>query len=751
MEHATSDAANGPAVWAYLFVEGYFDLDGCKAELGWMDVPLPRKSGVPSPGDLLLLVGASGVLHAVVEVERNLGKTKAPRETRRYWKERKYRKVTHPRVRVRFVSRDTIGSITPSEAEISRLRRTQWFRLTRLPLEGESTGVGDEPGSPAATTNARITSVASDGFEPSLLAQEQEEHRRDPAHDDVLQSTDTTVAQSRQTQSVSTHATASFSTEAGEACPTVNRYTPPDPLEKLQANVGPEEPANASDAVRASRPSRTVKKTVSHDPDRHSEPHVRSWGHSKRRIVLALSGPEYINALRSKLGLTQEGFADRIRTTQSAVSKWERGVSVPGEHDWAHIQAEFGDIELASTHNVASRTQSATIQLPLEERRYQCRRILKWTARFGEIDGFEIQQLGIAEDVLETWADSLLTYRPGGCFVVTPLFIDHVGTGAEPEVFTDQLALTLLGDSTKALRSEQLGIEDHVWEHLGTWHLTLPGEPTERDELYLRVPVSQGANRNETECLDVFSKLPAPVIRRLIENPEFVSQQSEWSARDSSLKGLGVLSRQAKLGMQRPLFLSTYRLSLTNSGYVSVRSSDRREVIKRQHVVSGLPLYTADEWKDGIAFEREAATERLLENPLHAVLVQLEMHRLVAGLHGQASIALRPTSNGECIAEISDAESQPLWRVCRVQLTSLDYLPVGQSARDSFWTDAVQIALANLMTLGVMENVGGRYQFSESFKSKLVANPGHAQNRGEKTFRVHLLQYIESLRQGGAG
>ncbi len=36
---------------------------------------------------------------------------------------------------------------------------------------------------------------------------------------------------------------------------------------------------------------------------------------------------EYIRQKRIDAGLTQKGFADRLFVTESAVSKWERGVS----------------------------------------------------------------------------------------------------------------------------------------------------------------------------------------------------------------------------------------------------------------------------------------------------------------------------------------------------------------------------------------------------------------------------------------
>ena len=38
---------------------------------------------------------------------------------------------------------------------------------------------------------------------------------------------------------------------------------------------------------------------------------------------------EYIRQKRAEAGLTQKGFADRLFVTESAVSKWERGLSYP--------------------------------------------------------------------------------------------------------------------------------------------------------------------------------------------------------------------------------------------------------------------------------------------------------------------------------------------------------------------------------------------------------------------------------------
>ena len=59
----------------------------------------------------------------------------------------------------------------------------------------------------------------------------------------------------------------------------------------------------------------------------------------------------------------------------------------------------------------------------------------------------------------------------------------------------------------------------------------------------------------------------------------------------------------------------------------------------------------------------------------------------------------------------------------------------------------VGVALANLIAVGVMELSGDRYRLTESFGSDLKAHPGHPQNRGEKPFRVRLLQYLEKLQE----
>lgn len=60
----------------------------------------------------------------------------------------------------------------------------------------------------------------------------------------------------------------------------------------------------------------------------------------------------------------------------------------------------------------------------------------------------------------------------------------------------------------------------------------------------------------------------------------------------------------------------------------------------------------------------------------------------------------------------------------------------------------MKVALANLVALRVMEQVGPTVRLAEPFSSELKAHPGHPQNRGEKACRVRLLQHLEGL-QGG--
>ncbi len=51
---------------------------------------------------------------------------------------------------------------------------------------------------------------------------------------------------------------------------------------------------------------------------------ARLTGHYTESIVRLVQGKE-LRAVRQKLGLTQEGFAERLGVTANSVARWERG------------------------------------------------------------------------------------------------------------------------------------------------------------------------------------------------------------------------------------------------------------------------------------------------------------------------------------------------------------------------------------------------------------------------------------------
>ena len=80
-----------------------------------------------------------------------------------------------------------------------------------------------------------------------------------------------------------------------------------------------------------------------------------------------------------------------------------------------------------------------------------------------------------------------------------------------------------------------------------------PGEPKWHE--YLAVPAIEAADKAASERLDVFAQLPPTLIGELVREPGFLAEQQQWSAQAVGKVNLGVLSRQLKVGVRRPLFL----------------------------------------------------------------------------------------------------------------------------------------------------------------------------------------------------
>ena len=377
------------------------------------------------------------------------------------------------------------------------------------------------------------------------------------------------------------------------------------------------------------------------------------------------------------------------------------------------------------------------------------RRLLHHLATYGELTSLEEEQLAVGDQDIEAWLDALLVARPG-TRVVSPLFLSLIEDDPSPVRFTPQLAVRLMGHHVERVVKQPLEpIEQYVWERFGSWRLPQPHPGDEKWHGYLALPAAEPADKAASERLDLFSQLPSTIISELVREPGFLSEQQQWSAQAAGKTNLGALSRQLKLGVRRPLFLSHIRLPELSSDPLRFHDLPLSEVLSRNHVVAGMPLCTPDEWTSGAALGRDAVVGRLLEHPLHAVIVQLEAHRMMAGLSGQVASTLQALADGGCAVEVAGTDRGPLWKACRTLLVDLGFWPAGASTADSFWSSAVQVALANLTAAGVMESAGGGYRLTESFGSDLKAHPGHPQNRGEKPFRVRLLQYLEGL-QGGA-
>jgi len=92
----------------------------------------------------------------------------------------------------------------------------------------------------------------------------------------------------------------------------------------------------------------------------------------------------------------------------------------------------------------------------------------------------------------------------------------------------------------------------------------------------------------------------------------------------------------------------------------------------------------------------------------------------------------------------------PLWLACRTLLEELGFWPAAHSSKDATWESAVSHAVGNLKTLDVLEDLGNEIHLTNQFASKIKAHPGHCQNRGEKSYRVRLAQYLEKLSRGAS-
>jgi hypothetical protein len=393
----------------------------------------------------------------------------------------------------------------------------------------------------------------------------------------------------------------------------------------------------------------------------------------------------------------------------------------------------------------ARRAKKAQVEMPLLERH---RRVLAHLASFGEITGAEEETLGGSAADLTSWLDALLVARPGAK-VVSPLFFALCEGDLSAGAFITKLAVRLMGDHFhKAVKAPLEQLEEYIWAHFGKWHLRQPNAGDEKWHGYLSGPATEPADQKASERLDLFAQLPSSVIGELVRDTSFLGEQQAWSAQAAGKVSLGPLSRQLKTGIRRPMFLSQLLLPEIRNGALHIGELPESEVLTRTYVTAGLPLCTPDEFSDGLDLQLDALIDRILENPLYAVIIQIEVHRMMAGLSDHLAAGLKMSNAGECNLDLPWGEISPLWPVCRKLLVDLGYWPVCGASNDSQWQAAVTIALQNLQTVGVLEPASGCLRVTENFSSRIKAHPAHPQNRGEKDFRVRLLQFLESL-QGG--
>ncbi len=377
------------------------------------------------------------------------------------------------------------------------------------------------------------------------------------------------------------------------------------------------------------------------------------------------------------------------------------------------------------------------------------RRLLAHLATFGEVAHGDLDDLGLDESHLGDWLDSLLARRPEA-YVVAPLFLHLIEGDGTPSTFTTRLAARFMGEHLRRHAPEQIPeLEEHVWTRFGRWHLMQPHHGEQKAHAYLSVPIREPRDVAASERLDLFAALPPKLIGDLIREPEFLAEQQSWSA-DAVSKSLeGPLSTQLRRSWKRPLLLSIVELLLADDGQVLVGEMERADVVERTYVVGGLPLCASSDWEPAATLERESAAERLCQHPVAAAILQLEVHRLFAGLSGEAAASIVVSGDTPRLA-VDGVARGPLWRHVRSLLEQVGYLPVGGSVHDALWTSAVDVMLKNLELVDVLECEGDVLRLTDDYQSKIKAHPAHPQNRGEKPYRVRLSQFLAALQGGQA-
>ncbi len=374
------------------------------------------------------------------------------------------------------------------------------------------------------------------------------------------------------------------------------------------------------------------------------------------------------------------------------------------------------------------------------------RRVLYHLSSCGELGRHDLNALGIEEAELTDWLDAMLVRRPGA-YVVTPLFLHLIDGDPGPTAFTTRLAARFMGEHLRRHTPDPIPeLEEHVWRRFGRWHLTQPHAGDHKVHAYLSVPIREAPDVAASERLDLFAQLPPKVIGDLIREPDFLAEQQSWSADAASKATEGPLSAQLRRRWRRPLFLSTTEIPL-DEGELPAGALSVAEVTERTYVVSGLAL--CSEAEAGPPLSRHAVAERLLRHPVAAAIVQFDVHRMFAGLSGDIAATV-VASEDSWELQLDRVFKGALWRHVRKLVELVGYQPAGASTADTLWMSAVNVMVANLERLEVMERVGDTLRLTDAYQSQIKAHPGHPQNRGEKAYRIRLSQYLAAFQGGQA-
>lgn len=439
----------------------------------------------------------------------------------------------------------------------------------------------------------------------------------------------------------------------------------------------------------------------------------------------------------------------RSRVHYNATSEHDLLFRVDG--DWSRLRLYRPGEDPAPIHAKSDANKGSKSKVPTKAKQFspleRNRRLLDHLAAFGELTPGDLEDLGVDENHLADWIDSLLVQR-SEAHVVTPLFLHLIEGDARPCSFTTRLAARFMGDHLRRHAPEPiLELEEHVWTRFGRWHLTQPHGGDQKTHGYLTVPIREPRHVTASERLDLFAQLPSKVISNLIREPEFLTEQQSWSADAKSSEG--PLSTQLYRKWKRPLLLSVVELLVADDGQVMVGEMKRADVVERSYIVAGLPLCGSGEWEPAATLDREATAERLCQHPVAGAILQFEVHRLFAGLSGDPA-ALINVAGDIAQLELDGVPRGPLCRHVRSMLEQVGYWPVGASTQDSLWASAIQAMLKNLELLDVLEPEGQILRLTDAYGSKIKAHPGHPQNRGEKLYRVRVSQFLAALQGGEA-